>query len=400
MLSDLKICIVGLGYIGLPSAALLANRGYQVQGVDVSPEVVSTINQGNIHIVEPDLDSFVHSAVNSGRLKASLKAEPADVFILAVPTPFHKGFVPNIDYVLDATRAIASVVKPGDLVILESTSPVGTTEKVANTLRDAGVETSSIYIAHCPERVLPGHIMRELVENDRIVGGITSEASEKVAAFYRTFVTGEVLVTDARTAEMAKLTENSFRDVNIAFANELSLLSDKFGVDVWELIRLANRHPRVNILQPGTGVGGHCIAVDPWFIVHEGGDDARLIRTGREVNTHKTEWVVEKIKAKVADFREEHGRVPVVACMGLAFKPNIDDLRESPALWVFQQLVAADIQPMAIEPNLNKHASISLTAWQEAVASADIVVFMVAHREFQKLKVKGHVLDFCGVAQA
>ena len=400
MLSDLKICTVGLGYIGLPSAALLANRGYQVQGVDVSPEVVSTINQGNIHIVEPDLDSFVHSAVNSGRLEASLKPESADVFILAVPTPFHEGFVPNIDYVLDATRAIAPVVKSGDLVILESTSPVGTTEKVANTLRDAGVEISSIYIAHCPERVLPGHIMRELVENDRIVGGITPEASEKVAAFYRTFVTGEVLVTDARTAEMAKLTENSFRDVNIAFANELSLLSDKFGVDVWELIRLANRHPRVNILQPGTGVGGHCIAVDPWFIVHEGGDDARLIRTGREVNTHKTEWVVEKIKAKVADFREEHGRVPVVACMGLAFKPNIDDLRESPALWVFQQLVAADIQPMAIEPNLNKHASISLTAWQEAAASADIVVYMVAHREFQKLKVKGRVLDFCGVAQA
>jgi len=400
MLSDLKICIIGLGYIGLPSAALLANRGYQVQGVDVSPEVVSTINQGNIHIVEPDLDSFVHSAVNSGRLKASLEPESADVFILAVPTPFHEGFVPNIDYALAATRSIAPVVKAGDLVILESTSPVGTTEKVANTLHEAGVKTSSIYIAHCPERVLPGHIMRELVENDRIVGGITPEASEKVGAFYRTFVTGEVLVTDARTAEMAKLTENSFRDVNIAFANELSLLSDKFGIDVWELIRLANRHPRVNILQPGTGVGGHCIAVDPWFIVHEGGDDARLIRTGREVNTRKTEWVVEKINAKVADFRKEYGRVPVVACMGLAFKPNIDDLRESPALWVFQQLVAADIQPLAVEPNLKKHSSISLTAWQEAVASADIVVYMVAHREFQKLKVKGYVLDFCGVAQA
>lgn len=400
MLSDLKICIIGLGYIGLPSAALLANRGYHVQGVDISPEVVETINKGDIHIVEPDLDSFVHSAVHSGHLNASLTPEPADIFILAVPTPFHEGFIPNIDYVLSATRAIAPVVKAGDLVILESTSPVGTTEKVAEELREVGVDTSAVYIAHCPERVLPGHIMRELVENDRIVGGITPEASEKVATFYRTFVTGEVLVTDARTAEMAKLTENSFRDVNIAFANELSLLSDKFGIDVWELIRLANRHPRVNILQPGTGVGGHCIAVDPWFIVHEGGDDARLIRAGREVNTRKTEWVVEKVETEVDSFRKKHGRDPVVACMGLAFKPNIDDLRESPALWVFQQLVAAGVEPLAVEPNLQKHASITLTEWQEAAHKADIVVYLVAHREFQKLDVEGKVLDFCGVTQA
>lgn len=400
MLSDLKICIVGLGYIGLPSSALLANRGYQVQGVDISPEVVDTINQGEIHIVEPDLDSFVHSAVNSGHLKASLKPEAADVFIIAVPTPFHEGFVPNIDYVLDASRAIAPVIKSGDLVILESTSPVGTTEKIARVLQDSGVDTGSVHIAHCPERVLPGHIMRELVENDRIVGGITSEASEKVASFYRTFVTGEVLVTDARTAEMAKLTENSFRDVNIAFANELSLLSDKFGIDVWELIRLANRHPRVNILQPGTGVGGHCIAVDPWFIVHEGGDDARLIRSGREVNTHKTEWVVEKIKSQVEGFREHYGREPVVACMGLAFKPNIDDLRESPALWVFQQLVSAGIQPLAVEPNLKSHASITLTPWNDAAGVADIMVYLVAHREFKKLEGACQILDFCGVTQA
>jgi UDP-N-acetyl-D-mannosaminuronic acid dehydrogenase len=395
-----KICVVGLGYIGLPSASLLANRGYRVQGVDISQEVVDTINQGKIHIVEPDLDSFVHSAVNSGRLNASLKPEPADIFILAVPTPFHEGFVPNIDYVLDATRAIAPVVKTGDLVILESTSPVGTTENVAKALKDCGVNADSLYIAHCPERVLPGHIMRELVENDRIVGGITSEASNKVAAFYRTFVTGEVLVTDARTAEMAKLTENSFRDVNIAFANELSLLSDKFGIDVWELIRLANRHPRVNILQPATGVGGHCIAVDPWFIVHEGGEDAKLIRAGREVNIRKTEWVVEKIKGEVSSFAQQHGREPVVACMGLAFKPNIDDLRESPALWVFQQLVAAGIQPKAVEPNLNSHASIILTPWEDAAKEADIVVYLVAHREFKKLASEGKVLDFCGVTQA
>lgn len=400
MSGDLKVCILGLGYIGLPSAALLANRGYQVHGVDISAEVVETINKGDIHIVEPDLDSFVHSAVFSGHLKASLRPEPADVFILAVPTPFHEGFVPNVDYVLDATRAIALVVKRGDLVILESTSPVGTTEKVALVLREAGVDTAGVHIAHCPERVLPGHIMRELVENDRIVGGITPEASEKVAAFYRDFVTGEVLVTDARTAEMAKLTENSFRDVNIAFANELSILSDKFEIDVWELIRLANRHPRVNILQPGTGVGGHCIAVDPWFIVHEGGEDAQLIRSGREVNTRKTEWVVEKILSEVAGFREENGRAPVVACMGLAFKPNIDDLRESPALYVFQQLVSADLQPLAVEPNLKKHASLTLTPRQEAAQAADLVVYLVAHREFKGLDVKGKVIDFCGVTQA
>ena len=400
MFIDSKICVVGLGYIGLPSASLLANRGYQVQGVDITPEVVDTINQGRIHIVEPDLDSFVHSAVNSGRLIASLKPDSADIFILAVPTPFHDGFVPNIDYVLDATRSISPVVKPGDLVILESTSPVGTTEKVAQELSRNGVDISSMHIAHCPERVLPGHIMRELVENDRIVGGITPEASERVAAFYRTFVTGEVLVTDARTAEMAKLTENSFRDVNIAFANELSMLSDRFGIDAWELIRLANRHPRVNILQPGTGVGGHCIAVDPWFIVHAGGEDAQLIRAGREVNTRKTEWVVKKIQAQAEAFKDQVGREPIVACMGLSFKPNIDDLRESPAMFVFQQLLAAGLQPLAVEPNLKHHSSLTLTSWQEAAQTADLVVYLVAHREFKNLTVKKQILDFCGVTQA
>lgn len=399
MVLDLKICIIGLGYIGLPSAALLANRGYQVHGVDVLPEVVATINQGDIHIVEPDLDAFVHSAVNSGHLKAFLKPESADIFIIAVPTPFHEDFVPNIDYVLDATHAIAPFVKSGDLVILESTSPVGTTGKVADVLRQEGVDTDSVHIAYCPERVLPGHIMRELVANDRIVGGITPEASGKVAAFYRTFVTGEVLVTDAHTAEMAKLTENSFRDVNIAFANELSMLSDKFGIDVWELIQLANRHPRVNILQPGTGVGGHCIAVDPWFIVYAGGEDAQLIRSGREVNIRKTDWVVEKVLSEVGLFKEEQGRNPVVACMGLAFKPNIDDLRESPALYVFQQLVASDIQPLAVEPNLKKHASLTLTPWREAAEKADLVVYLVAHREFKDSAVRGKIIDFCGVTQ-
>lgn len=391
------ICIVGLGYIGLPTAALLANQGYQVLGVDVTSEVVDTINNGNIHIVEPELDAYVAKAVTNKQLTASLTAQPADVFILAVPTPFHDGHVPNIDYVVAATRSIAGVVKAGDIVILESTSPVGTTERVEEVLREEGVDTSSLFIAHCPERVLPGHIMRELVENDRIVGGLTVEASEKVADFYRTFVSGDVLVTDARTAEMAKLTENSFRDVNIAFANELSILCNKFQIDVWELIRLANRHPRVNILQPGTGVGGHCIAVDPWFIVHAGGDDARIIRAAREINDYKTEWVIERILAEVKAFNDANGKVPTVACMGLAFKPNIDDLRESPALEVFQALVKNDVEVFAVEPNLKSHKNIALTDFHVAASEADIVVYLVAHNEFKQLKVAGKELDFCGV---
>ncbi|HAS22357.1 MAG TPA: UDP-N-acetyl-D-mannosamine dehydrogenase [Idiomarina loihiensis] len=392
-----EVCIVGLGYIGLPTAALLANKGYQVLGIDVSEEVVDTVNNGEIHIVEPELDAYVAKAVQDKKLTAALKPKPADVFVLAVPTPFHDGHVPNIDYVVSATRTIAPVVKAGDMVILESTSPVGTTERVEEVLREEGVDTSSIHIAHCPERVLPGHIMRELVENDRIVGGTTLEATKAVAEFYRSFVTGEVLKTDARTAEMAKLTENSFRDVNIAFANELSILCDKFKIDVWELIRLANRHPRVSILQPGTGVGGHCIAVDPWFIVHEGGEDARIIRAAREINDYKTHWVTKRILEEVENFKKSNEREPTVACMGLAFKPNIDDLRESPAVLVFQSLVQSGHEPIAVEPNLKCHKSIALTDYHEAAKQADIVVYLVAHNEFKELPVKGKVLDFCGV---
>lgn len=392
-----SICIMGLGYIGLPTAALLANQGYQVLGIDVSQDVVNTVNNGEIHIVEPELDAYVAKAVRDKTLTASLTPQQADVFVLAVPTPFHDGHVPNIDYVESATRAIAPVVQPGNMVILESTSPVGTTERVEEVLREEGVDTTQVHIAHCPERVLPGHIMRELVENDRIVGGITPEATEIVADFYRSFVTGEVLTTDARTAEMAKLTENSFRDVNIAFANELSILCDKFEIDVWELIRLANRHPRVNILQPGTGVGGHCIAVDPWFIVHAGGDDARIIRTAREINDYKTDWVIERIKAEVDAFTSANGRAPRVACMGLAFKPNIDDLREAPALEVFHALVSAGVEALAVEPNLKRHQSIMLHDYHDVAKQADIVVYLVAHNEFKNLSVAGKVLDFCGV---
>ena len=392
------ICVIGLGYIGLPTAALLANRGYDVHGVDVVQSTVDTINRGNIHIVEPELNTFVRSAVNSGHLKADVKPKEADVFIIAVPTPFHEGFVPNIDYVISATAAIAPYVKEGNIVILESTSPVGTTDTVNEVLKDNGVEVSKIHVAHCPERVLPGHIMRELVENDRIVGGITPEATEAAVAFYETFVSGTVLKTDAKTAEMAKLTENSYRDVNIAFANELSILCDKFEINVWELIALANRHPRVNILQPGAGVGGHCIAVDPWFIVHKGGDDAKIIRTAREVNNYKTEWSIEKIKNAALHFEKEHGTKAKVACMVLAFKPDIDDLREAPALYIARQLKADGVTVLAVEPNIESHDEFAIIKSDDAIAAADIIVYLVAHKEFQGIRIFGkEILDFCGV---
>jgi len=405
----MKINVIGLGYIGLPTAALLANRGYEVHGVDVVQSVVDIINKGEIHIVEPDLDTFVKAAVNSGRLKADTKPTEADVFIIAVPTPFHKsGYdvpTPNIDYVISATKSIAPYVKEGDIVILESTSPVGTTEKIEEVLKEEGVDISKIYIAHCPERVLPGKIMKELVENDRIVGGLNPEATRKVADFYRSFVKGEVLETDARTAELCKLTENSFRDVNIAFANELSLICDKYGIDVWELRELANRHPRVNILYPGVGVGGHCIAVDPWFIVADAKDKAKLIRTAREVNTYKTEWVIEKIKNAALEYENKSNKKPKIALLGLAFKPDIDDLRESPALYIAKRLNDELEQVVCVEPNISLESEIKsfnstlkLDSLNNAIKEADIVVFLVGHKEFKNLNINNkRILDFCGV---
>jgi len=399
------ICVIGLGYIGLPTAALLASNGYNVVGVDLNTHAVDTINQGRIHIVEPDLDAFVRSAVAAGRLKGFTTPQQADIYMVCVPTPFHEGEgipQPNIDYVLAATKSIAPFVKPGDLIILESTSPVGTTVAMADVLAQAGVDVAQVNMAYCPERVLPGKIMTELIENDRVVGGLTEQATHAVSAFYRTFVRGDVLETDAQTAEMCKLTENSFRDVNIAFANELSMICAKEGINVWKLIQLANRHPRVNILQPGAGVGGHCIAVDPWFIVARDPENARLIRSGREVNNYKTVWSIDQIKIAAADVTARTGRKAKIACLGLAFKPDIDDLRESPAVHITATLQDGGYDIIAVEPNIEQHDQFKTVELNDALLSADVVAVLVKHRQFSEPGVKAKLvelktLDFCGV---
>jgi len=405
-----RISVIGLGYIGLPTAAAFAARKKQVIGVDVTPSTVDTINQGEIHIVEPDLDMVVNAAVTEGFLKATLTPEPADAFLIAVPTPF-KGdnHEPDLRYIESAANSIAPVLKPGNLVILESTSPVGATEAMAAWLESARPdltfpqthgEDSDIRIAHCPERVLPGHVMRELVENDRVIGGMTSKCSEMAVKLYRTFVVGDCVITNARTAEMAKLTENSFRDVNIAFANELSIICDKLDINVWELIALANRHPRVNILQPGPGVGGHCIAVDPWFIVSQTPDEAKLIATARKVNDSKPEWVIDKVKIAVADYLAARATKTAadvsIACLGLTFKPDIDDLRESPALMIAEKI--ANFHPgkmLFVEPNICElPASLQeqgrLVSLAEALVQADVCVLLVDHKPFKAI-VKGSI---------
>ena len=386
-----SICVMGLGYIGLPTASLLATKGFKVTGVDVSQKVVDTINRGEIHIVEPDLDILVKSAVHSGNLSASLEPVEADVFIIAVPTPFKdggpdhiSGKKPDLSYIEAATKKIAPFVKPGNLVILESTSPVGTTDEVVATiLKSEGHKVGEeVYVAHCPERVLPGRILIELVENDRVVGGI-NEASTKVTVnFYERFVRGAVLATTAKTAEMVKLTENSSRDVQIAFANELSMICETESIDTWEVIELANRHPRVNILQPGPGVGGHCIAVDPWFIVDRSPDCSNLIRTAREVNDAKPEWVIERVKKCADKFKS-----PVIACLGLAFKADVDDLRESPAFDIVKRLQAENVGELLIcEPNLKASDHFELSDFSSAIKKADIILLLVDHRQFKYMK--------------
>ena len=400
-----KVCVIGLGYIGLPTAALLATHGYDVVGVDLNAHAVDTINQGRIHIVEPDLDAFVRAAVFAGKLKAHTTPQAGDIYMICVPTPFHEGQgipQPNIDYVMKAAGSIASLLKQGDLVILESTSPVGTTQLISEELAKAGVDINEIHIAYCPERVLPGKIMTELVANDRVVGGLTVAATSAVAAFYQSFVRGAVLETDAKTAEMCKLTENSFRDVNIAFANELSVICAKQRIDVWNLIALANRHPRVNILQPGAGVGGHCIAVDPWFIIARDPENARLMRTAREVNNDKTQWVIEQIKLTAQAAEARLGRKPKIACLGLAFKPDIDDLRESPAVQIALALEQSHFDIVAVEPNIETHEGFKLLGLDMLFTQVDVIAVLVKHREFceagTRKKLAGFgALDFCGL---
>jgi UDP-N-acetyl-D-mannosaminuronic acid dehydrogenase len=387
---------VGLGYIGLPTAAVFASRKVNVIGVDVNQHAVNTINQGKIHIVEPDLDLVVRATVTGGYLRATAEPEPADAFLIAVPTPFKDGHEPDLRFVEAASRSIAKVLKAGDLVILESTSPVGTTEAISGWLSQARPdltfphthgEASDIRVAHCPERVLPGHVLRELVQNDRVIGGLTAKCSQAAIALYKIFVEGECIVTDARTAEMCKLTENSFRDVNIAFANELSVICDGLGVNVWELIRLANRHPRVNILQPGPGVGGHCIAVDPWFIVHSAPAQAKLITQARHTNDGKPGWVVQKILDSANGISK-----PVIACFGLAYKPDVDDLRESPAVDIVARLASMAIgEVLAVEPYVTRlpdrleQLGVALSGLEAALTRADVLVLLVDHKPFKSI---------------
>ncbi|MEZ4881735.1 MAG: UDP-N-acetyl-D-mannosamine dehydrogenase [Flavobacteriaceae bacterium] len=394
------VVMMGLGYIGLPTAALIASKGLNVTGVDISKGVVNTINEGKIHIVEPDLDGLVHHVVKQGYLKASTKPVAADVYLIAVPTPFKGNHVPDLTYVESAVKNIIPTLQKGALVILESTSPVGTTHKVQELIFEERPDLKGeIFIAYCPERVLPGNVIYELEQNDRAIGGIDEVSTEKAVWFYKHFVKGELHKTNSQTAEMCKLVENSSRDVQIAFANELSMICDKANINVWELIRLANKHPRVNILQPGTGVGGHCIAVDPWFIVSEFPQESKIIRSAREINNFKTEWAIEKVKNAALQFKIENGRDAIIACMGLAFKPNIDDLRESPALHVAEQLETDGFKVLFVEPNLNSHDQFKLTSLTEAKNTCDIMVFLVAHKEFKGLngEIQMQVLDFCGV---
>ena len=397
-----KVSVIGLGYIGLPTAAVIASRDIQVIGVDVNQKAVDTINSGNIHIVEPDLDIVVRSVVTTGNLRATTIPEPAEVFMIAVPTPFYHGedangepsHKPNLSYIESAAKAIAAVLEKGNLVILESTSPVGATEKLAGWLKEARPDltfpqdlgdTADIKVAHCPERVLPGYVLQELVSNDRVIGGMSNACSERAVELYKTFVRGECIITNARTAEMAKLTENSFRDVNIAFANELSVICDKLKINVWELVKLANRHPRVNILNPGPGVGGHCIAVDPWFIVDSCPEEAKIIKQARLTNDEKPYYVIDKITKAADEFKR-----PVIACLGLAFKADIDDLRESPALQIVQELAIRDIgEIIAVEPNIQalpeklSKEGVQLATLEAAFEVANVVVVLVDHKEFK-----------------
>lgn len=392
---------IGLGYIGLPTAAVVAEHGIRVHGVDVNPKVVETINKGDIHIIEPGLGAVVKEGVAKGFLKASLLPTLADVHLIVVPTPFKGNHEPDTSFVEAGTRAVLPYLKEEDTFIIESTSPVGTTEKMAELIfRERPELKGKIYVAYCPERVLPGNVLYELIYNDRSIGGIDEASTDKAIEFYQTFVKGELHRTNARTAEMCKLTENSSRDVQIAFANELSFICDKADINVWELIRLANKHPRVNILQPGAGVGGHCIAVDPYFITSEYPRESRIIGIAREVNNYKAFWCAEKTRNAMLEFELKHGYKPVTAMMGLAFKPDIDDLRESPAKYIAQKVMQSEQNNfLVVEPNIKEHSVFKLTDYYDAYQQADIIVFLVAHKEFKTLEYNKEkvILDFAGI---
>jgi len=396
-----QVCFIGLGYIGLPTASVVASCGTPVIGVDINKSIVDTVNRGEIHIIEPGLQDAVQNVVSSGMLKASCIPVTSDAYIIVVPTPFTHNHEPDISYVRAATISLLSLLKEGDLYIIESTSPIGTTEKMADLIFKERPELiGKISIAYCPERVLPGNVLFELVNNDRVIGGIDHEATERAVVFYSSFVKGTLHRTNSKTAEMCKLTENSSRDVQIAFANELSIICDKAGIDVWELIALANKHPRVKILQPGCGVGGHCIAVDPYFITADFPREARIIAQARETNNYKAFWCAEKIINSMLKFEMEHRKRPVVAFMGLSFKPDIDDLRESPALYIVQKVMQhGDYEFLVVEPNIHEHSLYKLTEPKKACNRADIIVFLVAHRDFHGLLFDKDktILDFCGV---
>lgn len=393
---------MGLGYIGLPTAIIAAKHGVQVIGVDINPKVVEVTNQGKLHIIEPGMEEMLQEVVKSGALKASTTPEVCEAYFMVVPTPFKGNHEPDISYVEAATKAVIPLLKEGDLYVIESTSPVGTTEKMKQLIFTERPELiGKIFIAYCPERVLPGNVIYELVHNDRVIGGWDEASTDKAIEFYSQFVKGMLHRTNCRTAEMCKLTENSSRDVQIAFANELSLICDKADINVWELVDLANKHPRVNILQPGCGVGGHCIAVDPYFITADFPMESKIIATAREINNYKAFWCAEKVQNEMLKFELKHHRKPWVAMMGLAFKPNIDDLRESPAKGITAKVMQGcnNAQIMVVEPNIREHNVFKLKNYKEAYEQADIVVFLVNHREFAELNYRKDVilLDFCGV---
>lgn len=397
-----EVVVIGMGYIGLPTSALIASNEIAVHGVDVNQKVVDTINRGEIHIVEPELEKIVEVTVKKGFLKVSNKPIKADTYLIVVPTPFKGNHEPDISYVESAVKSILPLLKEKDLCIIESTSPIGTTEKMKDLIYRKRPELKDkLFIAYCPERVLPGNIMYELVYNDRVIGGVNDKSTKKAVEFYSQFVKGKLHKTNARTAEMCKLTENASRDVQIAFANELSIICHKAGINVSELIGLANKHPRVNILQPGCGVGGHCIAVDPYFIVSDFPMESQIIGKAREINNYKSFWCVEKIKSAKLEFELKQGRMPSIALMGLAFKPNIDDLRESPAAYIVQKVLqdAKGEIHYIVEPNISSHEVFELTNYEEAICKADIIVFLVAHNEFKILEINRDklILDFCGV---